>query len=573
MSLTGIFFISDLMFKRNALIILSFLLFPAIPSLSQDDRLIEQVRSELKDRGEVYFCFVLQESYSIEYISELLSISGFVNDTIFAYASEEQFNRFLRLNIPFDLLIPPSLRYRPQRSLKTTTGKTGETYLTYQQYVELMDQYAQDFSDLCHIIDIGESVGGKEIFVVKISDNVIEDESEPEVFYTSTIHGDEPSGFVLLIRFIDHLLNNYNTESRIAYLMDNAEIFINPLANPDGLYFLSDTSVFGAKRFNLNNVDLNRNFPDIEGGAMEVIQPETQSMINFMNQRNIILSANFHDGAEVINYPWDRWSKKHPDDEWYIRLSRQYADTAQKYSIPGYMDDLNNGITNGNEWYQITGGRQDYVNYYLHGREVTIELTQSRFAEGETLENLWQYNKKALVDYLLNCFTGIKGTITDSITGRPLEAKIFVNDHDYDNSFVFSDKTTGVFYRMIKGGNYHLSVNSDGYRAKDLSVNAPDNGHITIDVEMKPVDMKMLVYPNPFADIIKILVNDSIAGEVKIEIADVSGKVFINKTYQSFSPGVIEIDAGLLSTGFYILKVKSSTIQRQVKIIKVPKTP
>lgn len=561
------------MFKRKDLIILSFLLFPSISLLSQNDKQIELARSELKNRGEVYFCFGLQESYSIGYISEMLSIARIGNDTIFAYANEEQFNRFLQLKIPFDILVPPSLLYRPQVNLKTTEGKRVESYPGYQQYVELLKQYAQDFSDLCNIIDIGESVGGKKIFVVKISDNVIEDESEPEVFYTSTIHGDEPSGYALLMKLIDYLLSNYHSENRIRYLVDNAEIFINPLANPDGLYFLSDTSVFGARRFNLNNVDLNRNFPDIEGGANEVIQPETQCMIDFMNQRNIILSANFHDGAEVVNYPWDRWSKKHPDDEWYIRLSRQYADTAQKYSIPGYMDDLNNGITNGYEWYQITGGRQDYVNYYLHGREVTIELSQIRFAEGEALENLWQYNKNALIDYLFNCFTGIKGDVTDSITGQPLEARIFVNDHDYDNSFVFSERTSGNFYRMIESGNYHLSVNSDGYPAKDVSVSVPDNDQITIHIELKPVDMNVLVYPNPFADMIKILIKDTLAGEVKIEITDVSGKVFINKTYGSFFPDVIEIDAGLLCTGFYILKVTGSTVQRQVKIIKIPKTP
>jgi len=571
--MTEIFFISDLMFKRNAYIILSFLLFPAVPSFSQHDRLSEKARSELNNRGEVYFCFVAQESYPIEFLSELLSIAGLSNDTIFACANQEQFDRFLQMNIPFDLLIPPSLLYKARRSVKTTTGKTVESYPTYQQYVTLLDQYAKDFSDICRVIDIGKSVGGKEIFVVKISDNVTVNESEPEVFYTSTIHGDEPAGFVLLTRFIDYLLNHYNSEYHINYLVDNAEIFINPLANPDGLYFLSDTSVFGAKRFNLNNVDLNRDFPDIENGNKDVIQPETQCMINFMSQRNIVLSANFHDGAEVVNYPWDRWARKHPDDEWFVRLSRQYADTVQKYSISGYMDDLNNGITNGYEWYSITGGRQDYVNYYLHGREVTIELTKSRFVEDEALDSLWQYNRNALVNYLYNCFTGIKGTVTDSLTGQPLEARAFVNDHDFDNSFVFSDKATGDFYRMIRGGNYHLSVNSPGYHVKDLSVNVPHNDQITVHIDLKPFDMSVLVYPNPFSDNINIMLNDSLAGDVEIEIVDASGKVFINKTYESFPPGVIEINAGPLSTGFYILKVKSHTLQNHIKILKVPDTP
>jgi hypothetical protein len=568
--MTGISFISDIMSKSHLFIILFLLSIPALNSHAQDDKLTERARLELESRGEVYFCFVFQESFSTEYLSELISIAGFDNDTVFAYANKEQFNRFLQLNVPFDLLIPPSLLYKPHRTFKTTLGEIRETYPTYQQYVTLMQQFAQDFSDQCLLVEIGESVGGKKILAVKISDNVNTDESEPEVFYTSTIHGDEPSGYVLMLRLIDYILNNYNSDSRVTYLVDNAEIFINPLANPDGLYFLSDTSVFGARRFNLNNVDLNRNFPDVVAGPGEVIQPETQGMINFMSQRNIILSANFHDGAEVVNYPWDVWPKKHPDDEWYIRLSRQYADTAQKYSISGYMDDLNNGITNGYEWYQITGGRQDYVNYYLHGREVTIELSKGRFPDSAALEDLWQFNKIALVDYPYNCFTGIKGTVTDSITGKPLKARVFINDHDYDNSYVFSDKKSGTFYRMISGGCYHLSVSSDGYQTKDLLVDAPDNSQVEINIELKPVNTNLLVYPNPFADIIKILLNDSFSGEVKIEIFDASGILFINRRYEPVYPCVIEIDAGLLNPGFYILKVTGNNIQQQVKISRLP---
>jgi hypothetical protein len=33
------------------------------------------------------------------------------------------------------------------------------------------------------------------------------------------------------------------------------------------------------------------------------------------------------------------------------------------------------GVTNGYDWYRITGGRQDYVTWFLRGREVTIEVS------------------------------------------------------------------------------------------------------------------------------------------------------------------------------------------------------
>jgi hypothetical protein len=393
------------------------------------------------------------------------------------------------------------------------------------------------------------------------------------------MHGDEPSGFIILLRLIDYILNSYSTESSITHLVDNAEIFINPLANPDGLYFASDTSVWGAKRFNLNNADLNRDFPEPEAEITQTVQPETRSMIDFMSQRKIILSANFHGGAELVNYPWDIWPRKHADDAWYVMVSRKYVDTVHHYSETGYMDNMNNGITNGYEWYKITGGRQDYVNYFLCGREVTIEISQEKFPEGEALDNLWKYNKNALVGYLQNCFSGINGTVTDSLTGKPLEARIFVNDHDLDNSFVFSDKSSGVYYRMIIGGDYHLSVNADGYHTKVLTVHVPDTGRMKADIELRPfktdielgrVNADIMVYPNPFTGKFKILINDSITSEAVIEIFDISGKNIINRRYETTCPGVIYMDAGSLTTGFYVLKVRINTVEKQFKIVKLP---
>ncbi len=558
---------------RNSLFIILFLLVTTLPFQAQSYGLIDKARLQLKDRGEIYFCFVLQKSCSIENLSDFLSIARLSNDTVFAYSNEEQFEKFLKLKIPFALLIPPSLLYTPRQRLKTTDADQWKTYPAYRQYLELMESYSNDFPDLCNLIEIGESVGGKKILAVKISDNANMDESEPEVFYTSTIHGDEPSGFIIMLRFIDYILNSYGKESRITRLINNTEIFINPLANPDGLYFISDTTVWGARRFNLNNVDLNRDFPDAETVTKETMQPETRSMIDFLNQNRIILSANFHEGAEVVNYPWDIWPRKHADDAWYISLSRQYADTAQKYSKPGYMDDLNNGITNGYEWYTIRGGRQDFVNYYLHGREVTIELSLKRFPEGEVLDDLWEFNKSSLVSYLLNSLDGIVGTVTDSVTGKPLEARILINDHDRDNSFVFSDRTTGIYYRMINSGNYRLTAEAEGYHPMELNVTVPDTSRITVNIELKPVNSDIMVYPNPFSTKLKILVNDSVSGAVIVEMYDVSGKKIINRQYETVITAIVEMDAGFLRPGFYLLKVRSDAFERQIKMIKIPETP
>ena len=147
---------------------------------------------------------------------------------------------------------------------------------------------------------------------------------------------------------------------RVKNLVDNLEIWINPLANPDGTY-RSGNTISSPTRYNANGVDLNRNFPD-------PLTPNTMSaernydMMKFMRKHRFVISANFHSGAEVVNYPWDRWfSKYHADDSWFYSISRAYADTVHIYSGPAYMNDLDNGVTSGAVWYMVYGGRQDFV--------------------------------------------------------------------------------------------------------------------------------------------------------------------------------------------------------------------
>ncbi len=186
------------------------------------------------------------------------------------------------------------------------------------------------------------------------------------------MHGDETTGYILLLRLIDHLLSNYGADTELTSLINNTEIWINPLANPDGTYASGNHTVFGATRGNANLVNLNRNYPDPEDGQHpdgNTWQVETLAFMDLAEEQNFALAANTHGGAEVVNYPWDTWSRLAADDDWWQMVAHEYADTAQYYSPSGYFNGFNDGITNGYAWYSISGGRQDYMNYFHHCRE------------------------------------------------------------------------------------------------------------------------------------------------------------------------------------------------------------
>jgi len=288
----------------------------------------------LRARGETIIRFKKPVHLSIGEISRNLSIDDFRNDTIIAYANEKGFNWFSRLNIRFDVLEPPSLN---KDLITAKKVNAPDFYPSYEEYLRIMNSYASEYPDICNLVDFGSTVDGRRLLAVKISDNPDEREHEPVVFYTATMHGDEPLGFVVLLKLIDYLLPEYYSKAEIKDLIDQTEIYINPLANPDGAYYISDTSVIGSIRFNKNQVDLNRDFPEIPFDTRDSadLQPETLHMMNFMKDIRPALAANFHSGAELVNYPWDTWITYHSDDTWYRKIYSKYTNTAQDNSPDG----------------------------------------------------------------------------------------------------------------------------------------------------------------------------------------------------------------------------------------------
>lgn len=441
---------------------------------------------------QIYFKFEYQDFEELSLLTRLMSIDNVSEGTVYAYATEDQFEYFKTLGYAYEILPDPGSLIRPRMSDNIDEIKEWNSYPTYDAYVSMMYQFEADYPALCRVESIGNSVNGRELLVAKLSADVDVEEAEPEVFYTSTMHGDETVGYILCLRLIDSLLSTYGTDPRVTQMLDNMEVYINPLANPDGLYYGGNNTIWQAIRYNYNYVDLNRNFPDPDEGPHpdgNPWQPETIAMMEFAEAHSLIISANFHSGAEVVNYPWDTWPRLHPDDVWFIDISREYADTAHAHSPSGYMTDLNNGITNGYAWYTIAGGRQDYMNYYHGCREVTIELSHVMLLPENQLEDHWEYNRISLLQYLENAYYGIRGTVTDQLTALPVDATIYMLDHDRDNSMVYTDPDIGDYYRMIEAGMYDIRYYAHGYYPliiEDIAIGVDEVVTVNAELESYP---------------------------------------------------------------------------------------
>ncbi len=437
----------------------------------------DKAQEELNRRGEVYFSFQLSDLTQISILTQHLSIDKIQDHTVFAYANQKEFNDFAAGGLTFEVLTAPSELYPVQMTSNPKQVLTWNYYPTYTAYETLMQQFATDHPEICKLITITTLASGRKILALRISDNVNLQENEPEFLYTSSIHGDETTGYILMLHLADYLLAGYGTDNRITSMINNHDIVICPLANPDGTYKGGNNSVNGATRTNANNVDLNRNYPDPRRGQHpdgNAWQPETVAFMNFAGFNSFTMSANFHGGEEVVNYPWDTWSKLTADDAWWIYVSREYADTVHANAPSTYMNQFNNGITNGYAWYEISGGRQDYMNYYRYCREVTVEISATKLLPENQLIAHWNYNYRSFLNYIEQSKYGLSGLVTDSLSGEPLNAKIFISAFDKDSSQVYTDPQVGDYHRLLKGGTYTITYSAAGYFPKTFTVQVTD---------------------------------------------------------------------------------------------------
>ena len=279
-----------------------------------------------------------------------------------------------------------------------------DRYPTYETYLAMMQGWVEEFPTLCHIDTIGTSVQGRLILSMYIELQTDDDLYRPEFFYSSTMHGDEVTGFVMMLRLIDTLLNGFGSNPQYTELINRTRISINPLSNPDGTYRGGNNTVRYAQRYNANWVDLNRNYPDPFGTSpLDTQQVENIAMIDYVSNHNFRVSANLHGGSEVMNYPWDSFTSyenPHPDRDWWIAVCQRFIDTSRTYSTSHFRDVNSQGYIEGGDWYVISNGRQDYINYYHDCRELTMEISSAKMISSDQLPEYWRFLQHSLVNYI-----------------------------------------------------------------------------------------------------------------------------------------------------------------------------
>ncbi len=207
-------------------------------------------------------------------------------------------------------------------------GSMGGFY-KLEEVLSTLDELKQQYGAkglITQKFSIGKSFEGRDIYAIKISDNANTDEGEPQVLYTALTHAREPQGMMTIFYFIYYLLENYDTNSRVRNIVDNHEIYIVPVVNPDGYYANQKNSPNGGgmrrKNCNGNGIDLNRNFGPTElwdypnsgsstssysetyRGTAAFSEKETAVLRDFVVSKKIKTCINYHTYSNIFIYPW-----------------------------------------------------------------------------------------------------------------------------------------------------------------------------------------------------------------------------------------------------------------------------
>ncbi len=454
-------------------------------AMAQSQRELQQL---MRDRGEYYFTLSVDDPMQIQELGRICSVDGTDGHNVVAYANQQEYDKLIALGYQPKLETPPSLR----ANVTMWNGQgtyNWDSYLTYPQYVTMMEGFPSNaLSDrTCTLIDLGQlsTSNHRHLYGIRIYKG--EPYGKPKFLYTSTMHGDEVTGMILMLRLIDELCTS--TESRIVNLLDDLDIYIFPCTNPDGTYYGGNNTVNGARRANGNNVDLNRNYRDYFNGDhpnTSTYQNETQWTMALADENLFTMAANYHGGAEVMNYCWDWVFQDHADLDWWEYVCTEYVTLARQVYGSYMTDTYSDGVTNGATWYSITGSRQDYMNGYAQCREVTVECSTTKTPNASQLPNFWSYNHNSMLAFMEQARNGVHGVVYDSQTGQTMQGvTVSVLNHDISNSYV-TTHSVGDFHRPIKGGSYTFVFDKEGYARKFVDVTVTDGQRVDLTVYLTP---------------------------------------------------------------------------------------
>jgi len=334
---------------------------------------------------------------------------------------------------------------------------------SYAQMTNELQNIVNVYPGIANLYNLGSSVQNRTIWGLKITNNPDIEENEPEVRICGCHHGDELMSVELPLLLAWYLVENYASDPYIKYLVDNREIWIIPMVNPDGREHVT--------RYNANGVDINRDYGYMwrdkqSSSPSPFSQPETQVIRDHALDNNFVLSLSFHTSGDIVNYIWNYKGQPVPDHDVVSHLSQQYGSHNGYWVVEGY------------DWYQTCGDTNDFSYGCRGGMDWTIEVQNSNIPQA------WDFNRDAMIEIIDAADMGLTGIVTDAYSGDPIAATVWVEEVYWP---CFTDPKVGDYHRVLLPETYIIHYQANGYEEEVLIVEVTDSDEPTVlDVSLIP---------------------------------------------------------------------------------------
>ncbi|MCH7960817.1 MAG: carboxypeptidase regulatory-like domain-containing protein [Planctomycetes bacterium] len=421
-------------------------------------------------------------------------------------------------------------------------------YLLYPDIVSWMNQVAAANPAIAQVVDLNAMFGtpltheGRRLYAMRISDNVQTNEDEPAFLLVSCHHAREIVTPVLAMDAIERLTSGYGTDPRITAAVDNNEIWIIPVANPDGYeYVWSTVNLWRKNRRNNGNgtfgVDQNRNYPqgwtascsgstnsgsDIYKGPSAGSEPETQTLMQLSLDRRFAKVLDYHSSGRETLFGYR--CSSHP-------FTSFYASEAQALSSASGYGGATRPPSAEGEQYQWQFAR---FGSLAHLTETATQFQPPFSAAQLEAQMVWPG-----VLHFLERPISVIGTVTDAVTGLPVEADLSL----LGVSFLNGESNTsggplGRYQWILPPGNYTLEVAAAGYQTQQfpLSVTSASERRLNIQLVSEALVLSLVNGPSG-------LIEPGIQPVVEVDITPASQQivpgsenVFFRDSGGAFSP-------------------------------------
>ena len=264
-------------------------------------------------------------------------------------------------------------------------------YYTYETMTALLHDIQDLRPDIVSLESLGRTYENREMWAVRVT-GPGEPAGRPGALFVGAHHAREWISFEVPIAILETLVYGYEVDTRITWLVDNRDIWIVPMINPDGVAFMQETGtnwrknrqpwrgdpIWGAPR--PIGVDLNRNygymwgapniattqnpFSDTYRGPEPFSERETRAIRDLAARESFVTAISYHSYSELVLYPWGHARIPPPDEEVFRLVGSTMADMTN-YTLMQACD-----------LYPASGDTTDYL-YAEHGiLAYTFELAK-----------------------------------------------------------------------------------------------------------------------------------------------------------------------------------------------------